>query len=464
MLRIVLLCLITTSLSAQSDPAGLWYGVLSVGPQKLPLIIDMREQGEAWTGTLTSPAQSPNPMELTTVTVTADSVTFTIASFDITYRGELVADSITGLFSQGPFQSSLTYTREQPADYPSTESKAKPRPQDPTDFPYRRETVSFAGGADDVRIAGEITWPTDEAPRAGLVLVSGSGPQNRNEDLGPQMNHRPFLVLSDYLTRRGYAVLRYDDRGVGESTGIFSTATSADFAGDAAAAFRFLADQLPDGVPVGLAGHSEGGLILPLVAQMEGNIDFMVLLAAPGVPIPELMAEQRRLVGQGSSPLEPVQLAITDYLRQHPKMEEEALRRGLTDTIIATIPGLPESVRTTITDEAAFAKPFVDAYAGPWQRYFFTYDPEPALSALRMPVLALNGELDLQVSPANLTAIREITAAAGNEQVTTQLIPGVNHLFQPATTGHPSEYAQIETTIDPKVLALIVDWLDERYR
>ena len=457
--RLALLLLLSFPLSAQVPPAGEWYATLDLGVQQLPLELSLMQEGEAWTGTLKSPAQSPTPMKLETVAVTDDSLLFALPSLGLRYRGTWSADSISGTFSQGPFQAPLGFSRDKPQAEPK---EPKQRPQEPTEFPYLREEVTFGGGAEGVELAGELTLPAEEAPRAGVVLVSGSGPQDRNEDLGPAIDHRPFLVLSDYLTRRGYAVLRYDDRGVAGSTGDFATSTSADFADDAAAAYRFLRERLPEGTPAGLAGHSEGGLILPLVAQREADIDFLVLLAAPGVPIDELMAEQRRLVGQGESPLEPVQLAITGYLKLHPGQEEQAFRSGLTDTIIATIPALPEAMRASITDPATFAKSFVDAYGGPWMRYFFAYNPAPALRTLRMPVLAINGEKDVQVSPANLTAIAEILAAAGNEDATVHLVPGANHLLQPSTTGLPAEYGEITTTIDPAVLALIGDWLDER--
>ena len=459
--RLALLLLLSFPLSAQVPPAGEWFATLDVGVQQLPLELSLTQEGAAWTGALKSPAQSPTPMALETVAVAQDSLRFALPSLGMRYRGTWSADSISGIFSQGPFQAPLTFHREKPE---AASQVAKERPQEPTAFPYRREEVTFAGGAEGVELAGELTLPEGSTPRAGLVLVSGSGPQDRNEDLGPAINHRPFLVLSDYLTRRGYAVLRYDDRGVAASTGDFAAATSADFADDAAAAYRFLRERLPRDTPAGLAGHSEGGMIAPLVAGQAPDIDFLILLAAPGVPIDELMAEQRRLVGQGTSPVEPVQLAITGYLKLHPGQEEQAFRRGLTDTIIATIPALPEATRSSITDPAAFAQSFVDAYGGPWMRYFFAYDPAPALRTLRMPVLAINGAKDVQVSPANLAAIADILSAAGNRDVSTHLIAGANHLLQPAGTGLPGEYGEIETTLDPAVLELIANWLDGRYR
>ena len=461
MYHLVLLLLLSFPLSAQLHPAGTWYGTLDLGSRQLHLEVNLTEGKEGWEGNLKSDAESPAPIPFETVTVTEDSLHFGVPAVGIRYRGAIATDSISGTFSRGSFRAPLSLYRVSHTTSEVVDGTA--RPQDPADRPYQRQEVTFPGGATDVVLAGEITRPADGPPRAGIVLVSGSGPQDRNEDLGPVINHRPFLVLSDFLTRRGYAVLRYDDRGVAESTGNFATATSADFADDAAAAYRYLRDQLPEGTPTGLGGHSEGGLILPLVARAEQAVDFLVLLAAPGLPIDELMAEQRRLVGKGEDPLEPVQMATTAYLKQHPDQDDAAFRAGLNDTIIATIPELPEAMRAAITDPNAFAKTFVNAYAGPWMRYFFAYDPEPALAALRMPVLAINGEKDVQVSPANLTAIADILATAGNEAVATRLIPGANHLLQPAETGLPQEYGQIELTIDPAVLELIADWLDARF-
>ncbi|PHK99025.1 alpha/beta hydrolase [Neolewinella marina] len=338
------------------------------------------------------------------------------------------------------------------------------RPQDPTDFPYRREAVRFPGGAPGVELAGELTVPDSGAIRAVAILLTGSGPQDRNEDLGPHINHRPFLVLSDYLTRRGYGVLRYDDRGVGESSGRFSGATSADFAADAAAAVAYLR-HLPDvqHLPLGLIGHSEGGLIAPMVVASGAAVDYLILLAAPGLPIDSLMLEQRRMIAGQTTPDEPVVRGAFTFVRRHPELDSATFVAGLQDTILSLLPQLAPPVRASISDPELFAATYARGLSSAWFRYFLSLDPADYLSQVSVPVLALNGEKDLQVSPGNLTALEESLTRAGNLEVTAIVLPGLNHLFQPATTGHPAEYGAIETTLAPEVLQRIADWLDNRF-
>jgi pimeloyl-ACP methyl ester carboxylesterase len=305
-----------------------------------------------------------------------------------------------------------------------------------------------------------------ERPHALLILVSGSGAQDRNEDLGPTINHRPFLVLSDFLTREGYGVLRYDERGVGESTGNFVQSTTADFAADAAAAVAYLSslgDSLA-GIPIGLAGHSEGGMIGPMVATEAGGLDFLVLLAAPGEPIDRLMTTQRQNIGGGVPEDEAVQQAIYAYIKANRDAPDSTYRDGLTTTIRKAIPELPTDFRERITDPEAFAQPYLTAYRSPWMRYFIAFDPTPYLEQLTIPVLAINGDLDQQVSFDNLSAIGKALERAGNEDVTLITAPKLNHLLQPAETGSPAEYGEIEITLDPSVLRSIGDWLDARYK
>ena len=460
----LMLCLFTLDLSAQVT--GTWYGVLEAGGQRLPLNVELSESNGELAGGLQSPAQHPARIPMTTVVSTGDSLRFAIATASIRYAGTIAGDSIVGTFHQGGFSTSLSLYRMKPSGYDELVGPAEspPRPQEPTEFPYRREDVSFPGGKDGVILAGELTLPAGGDARAALVLVSGSGPQDRNEDLGPAINHRPFLVLSDRLTRAGYAVLRYDDRGVGESTGDYASATSADLADDAAAAVAFLRDRAETAaLPVGIAGHSEGAMIGPLVAAQDPGVDFLVLLAAPGLPIDELMAEQRRLTTGATPPDEPVLAAVTAYVRAHPEQEDATFRAGLRDTILTVIPTLPDSVRESILDEATFADTYVSGLSGPWVRYFLAYHPGPTLARVTVPVLAINGEKDTQVSPRNLDGVGEALKGAGNEDVTLRLMPDLNHLFQPADTGLPAEYGEITTTLDESVLELVVDWLNQRF-
>jgi pimeloyl-ACP methyl ester carboxylesterase len=465
-MRLTLLLLLLPLYSLHAQLAGQWFGVLDVSGQEVPVNIELTEEGDRWAGTLQSPSQSELRLPLSSVDVAGDSLSFSILAAGISYEGMVVGNDIRGRFSQSTFSTELDFSRTPPTNYRvDTPTAAGPRPQDPTDFPYRRSPVTFSGGAPDVTLAGELTLPALERPRALLVLVSGSGAQNRDEDLGPTINHRPFLVLSDFLTREGYGVLRYDDRGVGESTGDFSAATSADFARDAAAAVHYLenlGDSLAE-LPIGLAGHSEGGMIGPMVAAETDALDFLVLLAAPGEPIRRLMAVQRREVGGHVPEDEVLHQAVYAYAGDHGEADRPVFTAGLLDTLRAVYPRLPDSVRQNVTDTNQFLQPYLDSYASPWMRYFIAFDPTPYLKRLTLPVLAINGDLDQQVSVENLSAIGKALDVAGNRDVTLVTAPKLNHLLQPAKTGSPAEYGEIEITLDPSVLRTIDDWLDARF-
>ncbi len=326
----------------------------------------------------------------------------------------------------------------------------RPRPQEPETRDYVLEAVSFPGAEEGVTLAGEITLPQGEGPFPGVVLISGSGPQDRNEEL---MGHKPFLVLSDYLTRRGYAVLRYDDRGFGESTGDFGTATSEDFAGDAAAALDFLKDDdRVDAERTSYVGHSEGGLIAPMAVQTEPSAA-MVLLAGPAVSLSDVILRQTgdMLRAEGGSEGD-IEKAVE-------------INRGAFDIVRSG--GIDEeSVEDTLTayfTEAGMAKAAAESAAsrmtGPWMVWAMDYDPVPALKAYDGPVLALFGSKDTQVSAdANAPVMEEALSDLQSRVVT---LDGLNHLFQPAETGGLSEYIEIETTFDDAALNEIADWLDE---
>ena len=452
------LFLLTTVLAAQSGET--WYGILEVPGQRLPLNIELTDTA----GSLQSPDQSDARLPLSTVRSTEDSLVFAAAIVGVEYAGRRYGDSIVGVFRQATLIIPLTFYPKPPTNYPVTpRSRSLKRPQEPTDFPYRRVRVAFPGGDATVTLAGELTLPQDALPKAYIVLVSGSGPQNRNEELASPINHRMFLVLSDYLTRHGYGVLRYDDRGVGESTGDFGAATSANFAQDAQAALQYLRRQPQfTGLPVGILGHSEGGMIAPMVAA-EDSLDFLVLLAAPGIPIDSLLLDQQRAITGTVAPDEPVRIAAYRYAKLHPAQSDTAFVGGLMDTILRVVPALPAEVREGIVDPVDYAASYVSALSAPWMRYFVAFDPADYLERVTVPVLAINGELDQQVSIGNLAAVGDALDRAGNQDVTLVVAPGVNHLLQPAETGSPGEYGDIEVTIDPQVLEVIVSWLDERF-
>lgn len=437
--------------------AGSWGGVLDAGVARLRLKLIVQPAGEGLSATLISVDQGGASFPAT-VQTRADSVTFDAPMVGAAYRAVLSAnrDTLTGTWTQGPGALPLVMVRGADAEM------AVRRPQEPRPpFPYREEEVSYESAA-GVRLAGTLTLPAGAGPHPAVLLITGSGPQDRDETI---FNHKPFLLLADYLTRRGIAVLRVDDRGVGRSTGTFGIATSEDFARDAAAGVRFL-DARPDIGPVGIIGHSEGGMIAPMVAARSPEVRFLVLLAGPGMPITEAMALQadrvlrssgapdslvRRLTGLNREMYAAV-LAEADSAALYTRLRDVGTRyrAGLTAEE-QNLPGLRES---DVADNARLL-------TTPWWRWFLRYDPAPALRQVRVPVLALNGSLDVQViADPNLEGIRQ--ALAGNPDVTVEKLEGLNHLFQTATTGAPGEYGNIEETIAPAVLQRVGDWIVER--
>lgn len=467
-----LFLLFSTILPAQA--AGDWFAILDAMGTKLPMKLELASDNGSWSGAMLDPT-SNRRLEMTEATFDGTRLNYTVKPLGITFNGVLDGKEIRGVFNQANVDFPLTFTRHRPEGFPISDGPItiRKRTQEPADFPYKQEAVSFAGGAEGVTLAGELTLPTDGKPKALIVLVAGSGPQDRNSYLGSQINHSPFLVLSDYLTRRGYGVLRYDERGIAESTGDFPSATTADLALDAAAAVSYLRD-FPGmkKVPTGVAGHSEGGLIAPMVAKADGELDFVLLLAAPAVSIDSLMLEQRRQVAlsMGMPEMavkrdEPTLRAGYAFIKESALLDHDQYIEGLYNVFEEQLKNLPAALQKSIVDPRAFNAQYVKPLSAPWMRYFLAMDPTDNLLALTIPVLAINGTKDLQV-PAmmNLNAIAQAMAINGNKDATVLPLLELNHLFQPADTGSPTEYGTIETTFDPTALEAIGGWLDERFK
>jgi pimeloyl-ACP methyl ester carboxylesterase len=318
-----------------------------------------------------------------------------------------------------------------------------------------------------VKLAGTLTLPRGPGPHPAALRISGSGAQDRDETL---FSHRPFLVLADHLTRRGVAVLRVDDRGVGGSTGSAGEATSADFADDVLAGVEYLKGRKEvDPRRIGLIGHSEGGLIAPAVAGRSADVAFIVLLAGPGLPGDEILYLQGsallRLLGAGKE-----QIARQRDLQQRlfavakeekdPAAAEKKMQEVLED-FLAKLPPLERALAGGLKKQT---EQQLRALRSPWFRYFLGYDPRPALRKVRCPVLALIGEKDFQVPPKeNLPEIEKAVRAGGNPDVTVKELPALNHLFQTCTTGALAEYATIEETFAPSALELLGDWILKRF-
>jgi uncharacterized protein len=465
-----------TASTALAPPAGSWTGTIEVGPgMELPLVVHVTPSGDgSWSATLDSPAQGTRGIPVASATWADGVLTLEISAIGASYRGRLDDDGrIVGEFTQGgrPFPMVLERTDDPGA--------LLPRPQHPEPpFPYGVEEVRFENPEAGIRLAGTLTLPPGEGPWPAVVLVTGSGPQDRDETI---LGHKPFLVIADHLTRAGIAVLRYDDRGVAESEGDFEAGTTFDFAGDAAAAVAFLREHAAvDRDRVGIIGHSEGGLIAPLVATGRAGsivppeaVAFVVLLAGPGESGGAVLLQQAEAISRamgmpndGVDQLLDFQRNMQAILRD--EEDADARRAALEALLEQVLDGMEPEARVEqgipAGQEEAWAEAQLSMMASPWFRTFLLLDPRPALEALDVPVLGLFGELDLQVLPEpNRRAMAEALDRAPTRDVTLRVFPGLNHLFQTAETGAPSEYASIEETFAPAALDAIRDWILERF-
>ena len=340
-------------------------------------------------------------------------------------------------------------------------------PQPP--FSYQSEDVEYDNREKSIHYGATLTYPNNAGPFPAAILITGSGLQDRDETLGA---HKPFAVIADYLTKNGIAVLRVDDRGMGKTTGETKNATSADFAKDVESAFVYIKTRKEINVrKIGLIGHSEGGIIGPMVASRNKDIAFVVLLAGPGIPIADLMTEQSEAIFRTAGISEE---ALKSYLTLYKNLitiiprapSEEEARKSATETFLVWQKATSKDIVTATTGAAdsasstTFVQRFVDQCYSPWFRFFLQYNPKPSLQKLTCPVLALNGEKDVQVvAKSNLAGIE--ASLKKNKKNKIQELPGLNHLFQNCKTCSPSEYFSLEETFSPKALEVIGGWLKE---
>jgi fermentation-respiration switch protein FrsA (DUF1100 family) len=449
---IILVSAISTT-AQQPAPApaivGTWLGTLHTGAFDLRIQFNISGAPGALSATMDSLDQSAKGIPVTSVTLDGSTLHMEVASAAGKYEGKLDAanSTITGTWSQGGATYPLVLKRITASVTPLRRPQTPQKP-----FPYREEDVTYSNPAAGITLAASLTTPQGNGPFPAILLITGSGQHDRDETI---FEHRPFLVLSDYLTRKGFVVLRADKRGCAKSGGNYATATTADFATDAEAGVAFLRTRPEvDHAKIGLLGHSEGGAIVPMVAARDSGIAFIVMMAGPGLTGSEILAEQRSLIEQAQG-------APKDYIEK-----DTAVHRALYAVIVqekdkegATI---EKDLLTKFAGQIPDAQLTAEAKAltTPWFRYFLAYDPATLLRLVKCPVLAINGSKDLQVPPeADLAAIRKALEAAGNKHFEADELEGLNHLFQTAATGAPSEYAQIEETISPVALEKIGSWL-----
>jgi pimeloyl-ACP methyl ester carboxylesterase len=467
-----ILIFIAPALSAQHSPQpvqdpndpllGVWQGTMQtkIGPIEVYFTIEPKGSG-AYLAKVTIPAQKVREMPMQEVRFAAPDVVLDMSSYGIVFEGRLAPDSasIGGQFKVGEDTMDLELHR-------SSGVPESGRPQEPKKpYPYEEIEVRFPNLEAGIHLAGTLTLPSGPGPFPAAALVSGSGPHDRDSTIA---GHRPFLVWADSLTRRGVAVLRCDDRGVGKSEGDFHQATTADFASDAQAAWEFLKSQPRiDGHRIGFIGHSEGGIIAPMVAARNPEVAFLVLLAGTGIPGDRLAILQGEAVSRSRG-------AGPEAVRKETGMNErmfqviinsetaQAAEADLKRIIAETLADMSDSERKELNvSEDSLLTDFKGILADyPWARFVLGYDPAIALRKVRCPVLALVGDKDTQVpADVNLAAIEQALQEAGNSRYEVKKLPGLNHLFQTAQTGHPREYARIEETISPQVLQMVGDWI-----
>ncbi|GGD77331.1 alpha/beta hydrolase [Maribacter cobaltidurans] len=432
--------------------------MLKVQSMQLRVVFHIQEESEGYTATMDSPDQGAKGIPATSTSFENSVLKIGMPNLGIVYKGTLnEAGTITGDFNQYGQILPLELSREVP------EKESVLRPQEPVKpYPYYTEEVTFTNKKANVELAGTLSLPQQEGVFPVVVLISGSGPQNRDEEL---FGHRPFLVLADHLTRNGIAVLRYDDRGTALSKGNFESATSEDFAEDVEAAVAYLQTRKEiDANHIGLIGHSEGGIIAPMVASRDKDIAFIVLMAGSGIPGDELLLLQQRAVGKVSGLSENLLMDIELANKAVFSMIKESTNIAqLSSDLTQYLKEHPDTTKPPGVDADTYAQLKVDQLLNPWWLHLIRYDPAIALEEVACPVLAINGEKDLQVPPKeNLTAIQEALERGGNTQVTIKELPKLNHLFQESTTGSPVEYGQISQTFAPEALDTILTWIQKQ--
>jgi pimeloyl-ACP methyl ester carboxylesterase len=431
-----------------SDIDGDWLGAIDTGMGELRLLLHISNTDQGLAATVDIPDQKAKGLPVTSIKRSGKSLQFEMKEIGGAYEGNINSnlDTLTGAWTQLGKSLPLTFKRVKNAV-----ELDRSRPQNPSrPYPYREEDVRYKNPAANIELAATLTIPSGKGPFPAVLLMAGSGPHDRDETV---MGHKPFLVLSDHLTRKGIVVLRADKRGVGDSGGTYSDAVMADFASDADAGVAFLKTRNEvDAHKVGLVGHSEGAIEAPMSAVHNPDVAFVVMMAGPGVRGDQLLPEQLKLIesASGKSPeevekdlaAERVVLAILE------KEKDDSVReRKLRESLKGKVPDAQIGMQIKAVDS-------------PWFRGLLEYDPAVTLSQIKCPVLVLDGEKDLQVPPEqNLPPIRKALASAGNKNFEVDELPGLNHLFQTAKTGAVSEYSEIKETIAPAVLEKIASWI-----
>ncbi|MCP4612189.1 MAG: alpha/beta fold hydrolase [Planctomycetes bacterium] len=462
-LIIVLLLFQSVSIQAQIDEGidGIWSGTLKVpgAELRIALTISKSDTGE-YSATMVSVDQGSGEIPMDEVKYENHNLIIKNTQIGIVFEGRIDVNTktFTCEFRQGPGKFPVIFHKVD-------KLPAISRPQEPKrPYPYNEEQVKYENQNAGIEIAGTLTYPKTGGPFPVVILLTGSGPQNRDEEV---FGHKPFLILSDYLTRQGIAVLRADDRGVGGTTGVFKGSTTVDFADDALAGIRYLQSRREiNANQIGLVGHSEGGMMAPIAASKSQDVSFIVLIAGPGIRLDDIVLFQKELkwkkAGMSEEDLKlhrswhknVADIIIKDISDDAAADEIRALYSNLTKDEKSRLNKTPESLEGEI-----------NSVVEPWRRYGYRYDPESVLLKVKCPVLAINGSKDMQVvAGENLNAIEKALKAGGNTNYMIKELQGLNHLLQTAATGEESEYIKIEETMSPAAMKIIADWIKEQVK
>ncbi|MFH6999906.1 alpha/beta hydrolase family protein [Flavobacterium sp. FlaQc-57] len=448
---LILIAALTSFIMNAQEITGQWNGVLKVQGAQLRVVFHVNKTETGYTSTMDSPDQGAKGIPVTKTSFENVVFKLEIGAIKGSYEGILNSDNIIeGKLTQNGQSFDINLSKE------ISEKQAFVRPQEPKKpYPYYTEDVKFENKEANVTLAGTLSLPKKEGNFPVVILITGSSAQNRDEE---GLGHKPFLVLSDYLTKKGIAVLRFDDRGVAESTGDFAKATTFDFAKDVQAGVEYLKTRKEiNKKKIGLIGHSEGGLIANIVAGNSKDIDFVVLLASPGLSGDKLLLLQKELIERQSG------------IPEGEVQKEQGIFRGAYDIVLASSK-FDDTFKSTInsyfkskyagSENDGKVKYYTSLINNIWLYNFIKIDPASVLEKVKCPVLALNGSKDLQVPAAvNLEAIKSNLVKAGNKKVTTKILPDMNHLFQECKTGAPDEYQKIEQTFSPIALDEISKWV-----
>ncbi len=445
----LLLSLFVTKSQATNQWEQSWSGKLKVNEEvSLTLIFHISRQRDGYSAKLDSVEQGAIGIAANHVKINGERINIRFPSIGAIFKGTKKEQRISGTFRQAGKSLPLDLNPISKA-LQNQMTKMSTRPQEPQGpYPYVEEEVSYPHIKQKFTFAGTFTKPKGKGPFTTVILASGSGPQDRDSNI---FNHKPFKVLADHLTTAGFAVLRADDRGTGQSGGDFSQANLVDFSYDIESAFEYLKAR-PDVANIGILGHSEGGMTAPIFAARQPKVAFVISLAGVVVPGDQLWATQQQDLAVASGSPNGKEIYKTQL--QAAKLAASGASSEQLTALFNTIPNIHPST----------VKALSGMLTSKWGRSFMSFEPHRYWSKLNMPILAINGELDIQVDAQdNLKNIRNIMSNTANADVTTINLPNLNHLFQKAQTGNVNEYGKITETINDKALKTISDWLRARF-